>query len=154
VSLQRRTPLARGKAIARSTRLAPVNRKRKAETYARNFGSRGDPVRAMGCLVGALLERELDEVASFVSRLRVATSHEILGLACSFGPIQAAHTRARGMGGAKGGRRDLVPLCRHHHAEAGEARTSQRADFERRYGLDLQAEAAQIAAELDERGIP
>lgn len=59
---------------------------------------------------------------------------------------EACHVTARGMGGAKGGRFDLVPLCRTHHQEAGEAETSQRAAFEREHGLDLRAEADHIAA--------
>jgi len=67
--------------------------------------------------------------------------------------IDAAHVRARGMGGAKGDRRDLVPLCRRHHRASGEARTSQRAKFEKGYGIDLAAEAARIALELDDRGL-
>lgn len=66
--------------------------------------------------------------------------------------VQAAHARARGMGGVKGDRRDLVPLCPKHHMESGEFRTSQRAAFEVRHGVDLVAEAARIAVELDERG--
>lgn len=59
---------------------------------------------------------------------------------------EPAHVTARGAGGVKGGRFDLVPLCRTHHREAGEARTSQRATFEREHGLDLRREADRIAA--------
>jgi hypothetical protein len=148
VTLQRRKPLARGKALARSTRLAPVNRKRKAETYARNFGDRGSHVRALNCLGLAL------DTAHFFADLEAAPHEEPDdSLACS-GPTQAAHARARGMGGAKGDRRDLVPLCQRHHVEAGELGTSQRADFERLHGISLTAEAARIAAELDAKGIP
>jgi hypothetical protein len=154
VSLQRRTPLARGKAIARLTRLAPVNRKRKAAAFERNFGKRAEHVRASGCIIGQALARELDEVEDFASRLVVAVGHEQTGRACDFGPAQAAHARARGMGGCKGDRRDLVPLCARHHAQAGELGTSQRADFERLHSISITAEAARIAAELDERGIP
>jgi hypothetical protein len=44
-----------------------------------------------------------------------------------------------------GGHLDIVPLCHRHKDEVGEAGTSQRADFERRYGLDLRAEADRIA---------
>jgi hypothetical protein len=57
------------------------------------------------------------------------------------------------MGGCKGDRKQLVPLCGPHHAEAGEARTSQRDEFERRHGLDLQHEAKQIDAELTAQGV-
>jgi hypothetical protein len=79
---------------------------------------------------------------------------------CEGDPV-AAHVIARGMGGAKGGRRHLVGLCWHHHNEAGERPgmahqddpTTARAIFEKRHGVDLQAEAARVAAELDTRGI-
>ena len=109
---------------------SPIRRRnpeRRKKSYARNFGERADAVRAMPCL------------------------HH--GSACA-GPIVAAHTIARGMGGAKGSRRNLVPLCQASHVEAGENRTSARCDFEERTGLDLQAEAARIAAYLDEQGLP
>jgi hypothetical protein len=146
VSLQRRTPLARGKALARSTKLAPVNRKRKAETYARNFGDRGGHVRAMNCLGLAL-----DTAHYFADLEADPTGEPDDSFACS-GPVQAAHVRARGMGGAKGDRRDLVPLCHRHHLEAGEFRTTQRTEFEKRYGIDLVAEADRIARALDAEG--
>ncbi len=59
------------------------------------------------------------------------------------------------MGGAKGDRRELVPMCAVHHLEAGEARTSERAAFEERYGLyDLRVIAWRIAEQLDEEGLP
>jgi hypothetical protein len=155
VSLQRRTPLARGKALARSTRLAPVNRRRKAETYVRNFGERGDPIRAMTCLAQVAVERLNDSNA--LTRWVHSTSYCSGPFRCQPGlpsVVQAAHARARKMGGRGGDRRDLIPLCARHHLQAGEARTSQRADFERQYGIDLQVEAARIAAELDAKGIP
>lgn len=141
-------PLAQGQAITRSTRLAPVNRERKAKVFARNFGERAKAVRAMVCLV---IARNATVALGTVNRYE-AWEHS--ASRCSSWLVQAAHVRARGMGGAKGDRRDLVPLCDRHHRESGEFRTSQRTDFERRYGLDLQAEAARIAAELDEKGLP
>jgi hypothetical protein len=115
----KRTPLKRRAPLARS------NRKRRAASYAKNFGERADAVRAMPCLVPD----------------------------CS-APSVAAHARARGMGGCKGDRRCLVPLCQEHHVAAGEARTSQRADFERTHGVDLVAEAEWLAVELDRMGLP
>jgi hypothetical protein len=142
-AITRKTPLARGKPLERTsslkrtaapkrrTRVRPTNPERKAETFARNFGPRGEAVRAMPCLC----------------------ARGPWSLRCGQ-PAEAAHARARGMGGAKGDRRDLVPLSRKHHDEAGEARTSQRAAFELRHGLDLFAEADRIAAELDARGLP
>lgn len=123
--LTRRIQLRSTSRLARKTRLAPVNRARRAKSYARNFGPRADAVRAMPCLVAG----------------------------CRL-PTVAAHARARGMGGAKGDARELVPLCQPHHLEAGEHRTSQRAAFEERHGLDLTTEAARIAALLDQHGDP
>lgn len=65
-------------------------------------------------------------------------------LACG-AMAEACHVTARGMGAVKGGRFDLVPLCRTHHQEAGEAGTSQRATFEREHDIDLRREADRIA---------
>lgn len=102
------------------------NRARAAKLHARNFGEEADLVRAMPCLV----YRGRSWWSSWGN--------------CTAGVV-AAHVTARGMGGAKGGRFDLVPLCAAHHDEAGEARTFQRAALEERYGLDLRAEADRIA---------
>lgn len=99
------------------------NPKRAKQAYARNYGDRGDAVRSMPCLITA-----------------------------AHGLSVAAHARARGMGGCKGTRRDLVNLCQRCHLEAGEARTSQRAAFEALHGVDLFAEAERIAVRLDEEG--
>jgi hypothetical protein len=41
----------------------------------------------------------------------------------------------------------LVPLCGLHHAQSGEARTTQRAAFERHHKISLRAEADRIALE-------
>ncbi len=120
--LTRRTPLRSTSRLERKTRLAPVNRARRAKAYARNFGPRADAVRAMPCLVAGCRR-----------------------------PTVAAHARARGMGGAKGDARELVPLCQPHHLEAGEHRTSQRAAFEARHSLDLTADAARIASLFDQQ---
>jgi hypothetical protein len=130
--LKRNTPLKPGK------RIKPSNAKRRKKTFDRNFGERGGPVRDMGCLCAD----------PWITR------HAPNGTRtwCS-GDTQASHTIARGMGGAKGSRRNLVPLCAGHHAESGERGTSQREAFESRYGLDLQSEAERIALELDARGL-
>ena len=77
---------------------------------------RTDRVRAMPCLVPGCMQR-----------------------------VEACHARARGMGGAKGSWRDLVPLCREHHEEAGEHRTSKRHAFELRHGVSLTIAAAELA---------
>ena len=142
----KRSPLKRGSPLTRSTRVRASNPARRAKTFARNFGERGEAVRAMGCLVRS----RVMESGNFASWTYSPSW-------CPSGgddrDVQAAHVRARGMGGAKGDRRDLVPLCAKHHAEAGEHRTSARAAFEARYRLDLVAEAERIAVELDERGL-
>lgn len=102
--------------IKRHTPMRRTNPERRARLYAHNFGEHADFVRSLPCLVTG----------------------------CSR-PAEAAHARARGMGGAKGSWRDLVPLCRAHHIEAGEARTSQRHAFEVRHGVSLTVAAAELA---------
>lgn len=109
--------------IKRRTPLRQRNRKRAAKSYARNYGERGDAVRAMRCLVGVNCR----------------------------GPIQAAHVKARGMGGRGGDRRSLVPFCAGHHDE--QTRRGGKT-FAATHRLDLHAEAERIALELDARGIP
>ncbi len=104
--------------IERRSPLRKVNPERRAKLYARNFGEHADLIRALPCLVP--------------------------GCSC---PAEAAHARARGMGGCMGSWRDLVPLCRAHHIEAGEARTSQRHAFEVRYRVSLTVAAAELAGE-------
>lgn len=109
----------------RRTRIRARNPKRKAATFARNYGERGALVRAMPCVVAGCRHQS-----------------------------EAAHVKARGMGGAKGDKRGLWPGCQMHHTEAGEFRTTARARFEARYKLDLIAIAERIALQLDAEGIP
>ena len=121
------------------------NRARKAKTYERNFGARGEAVREMGCVAYTQAERPRLPQGARRSKRRE----------CS-GRTQAAHATPRGMGGAHGGKRDLVNLCTGHHDESGERGTSQRAAFDELYGDGegwLIREAVRIAIELDERGI-
>lgn len=110
--IQRRTPLRR------------VNAKRKTLTYERNYGKRGEEIRAMPCLLEATNE-------------------------CS-GRVEAAHAEARKMGGRGGDKRSLVPMCTGHHAEQGRGQQS----FAAKYKINLRAHAARIADDLDARGIP
>lgn len=128
-SIARKAPLQAKAKPARRKPLRKRNAKRAAAKFSRNYGTRGAAVREMPCLVP--------------SRYR----------SCG-GRVEAAHAVARGMGGVRGDRRSLVPLCTWHHICASEARTEQRAEFERFHGLDLTAEAARIAAELDKAGYP
>lgn len=129
----RRTPMPR------SSRVRPRNPERRDEKHARNFGEEAERVRAMPCIMTTM---RID--AHKAGRLWVEPGGVI---PCCRGRTQAAHVTARGMGGAKGGRFDLVPLCDAHHREAGEAETGQRAAFELRYGISLRAEADRIALE-------
>ena len=112
----------------RKTRLRSVNPERRARTFARNYGERGDPIRAMQCAV---------------------PGHSRSPTRC-WGRIEAAHVVARGMGGAHGDRRDLVPLCAGHHWE--QTMTGIRR-FQTKYGIDLTELAATLAAGMDEAGI-
>ena len=102
--------------ILRRTPLRKTNPERRARAYARNFGAHADTIRSMPCLVPGCQQR-----------------------------VEACHVRARGMGGAKGSWRDLVPLCREHHIEAGEHRTTQRHAFELRHRVNLTLAAAELA---------
>jgi len=51
------------------------------------------------------------------------------------------------MGGAKGGRFDIVPLCSKAHANASEEGTTRRQVFELAFDVDLRAEADRLALE-------
>lgn len=101
------------------------NRRRRAATYARNFGERGAAVREMPCLLAPTG-------------------------GCR-GRTEAAHATARGMGGHNGDRRSLVPLCTWHHRASGDMGAIT---FAAKYRIDLHEEAARIARELDARGLP
>lgn len=113
--------------LERRTAIKPRNEKRRKKMYARNYGDRADAIREMPCLV----------------------YEELNGASNCAGRVQAAHTQARGMGGVKGDRRKQVPLCAHHHEEAGEARTSKRRAFEERYDISLDEHAERVAVLLD-----
>lgn len=89
------------------SRISPKNSERRAAKHEKAFGPKADWIRAQPCLVPGCWRW-----------------------------AEAAHAIARGMGSAKGDLRHLVNLCRGHHMEAGEYRTSQRSAFERRHGLD------------------
>lgn len=142
--MKRSTPLTRRSPLARGVSIRRRNEKRSRERKARNFGDEADAVRAMPCLCNAGLCTELQDMGSRADDPR--NTEALFHRWCS-GSIQAAHVTARGMGGAKGGRFDIVPLCAAHHQNAGELGTSQRTDFQKRYGLDLRAEADRIALE-------
>lgn len=116
--------MKRCKPLKRGRRVKPVNGARKAHAFARNFGPEADALRWFACVVAS----------------RGDGNHR-----CSRGPVDVAHVVARGMGGAKGGRFDVVPMCSKAHRNAGEARTTMREAFELLFGVDLRAEADRIA---------
>lgn len=102
--------------IKRHGRVKPVNRKRRASEFVRPYGSK--------------------------SRVGwVASLPCVVGLLCD-GPTENAHTRTGGAG-RKGDADSIVPLCRSHHVTLHRV---GRASFERRYRLDLAAEAARVDA--------
>lgn len=136
--MHRKKGLKRTQGLKR-TPIRNRNAKRQRRVERRNFGGEADAVRAMPCLCIAAFDR---------MGWRAAQSGLVaLGLSICTGKSRAAHVTARGMGAAKGGRFDIGPLCDRHHAEAGEAGTSQRAEFEKRWGIDLRLEADRIALE-------
>lgn len=107
------------------TAIKRVNRERRAAAFERNYGQRGGYVREMPCLLAA----------AGGCRDR----------------IQAAHVKARGMGGCNGDRRSLIPLCGYHHALMG---VSGIKTFSSRFSVDLPAAAQRIAEQLDAGGVP
>ena len=109
---KRRAPIARSPMKRRAKPIPNRNPARRAKLFERNFGDHGAFIRARPCVVPG----------------------------CKATPIQAAHVRARGMGGCGGDKRDLVPLCSSHHGEQ-EGRTEW---FGAKYSIDLH----QIAAGL------
>lgn len=109
----------------------PINRRneeRRAKLHERNYPDR--PLVEPWCLITRV-------------RLKYEAQH---GMSPSWTAccqkIDAAHIRARGMGGVKGDKNDVVYLCRTHHME----QERNPAAFEARYGVDLRAEADRIAA--------
>lgn len=111
--------------LLRRTPIRRTNPARKRERYQRNYGERGAAVRLMQCLLAG--QDKCDR------------------------PIEAAHASARGMGGVKGDRRQLVPLCGRHHIISGRMAPS---DFIAKYQINLRHEADRIAVELDALGLP
>lgn len=126
----KRSPLARKSPLGRGhKRVSPVNRERKAERYARDFGEEAQAVREMACLactssagLAAFAHAGLPRLAALAAR------------------SEPAHVTSRGAGG---GRLDIVPLCTKHHAEQHLVGIQS---FAGAYQLDLRAEADRIAA--------
>ena len=119
----KRTPLRRKTSLRAKTKLRPVNRKRRAQKFERNFGAKATWIRSLPCL-----------------RCQLPGDHG----------VQAAHVRARGMGGCGGDSTDLVPLCdvRGCHREQEALSVSV---YLHRTGIDLEAEAKRLDMEWNER---
>lgn len=101
-----------------SSPIKPYNKERREEAFERNFGSkeRVEAVSRMGCVV------------------------------CGAVPCHNAHVTPRGMGGAHGDKKDVVPLCPTHHREQEEGTEA----FEEKYSVDLTEEAAKVSEVLDD----
>lgn len=119
--------------LERHTEMKRSNPARRRKSYAKNYGDRADRIREMPCTVAGKTGP---------------------GTTRCWGRPVAAHSRARGMGGCNGDRRELWPACWHHHCEAGERHSEKRRQFEERYGVDLELEAARLAELFDEEGLP
>ena len=115
------------------TRLKSENPERRAEMRARNFPDR--PTITPWCLVALALERyQARHGPKMIPRGWTP---------CWTGAPDPAHVvHARGMGGVNSSKDEVAYLCRGHHWEQ-EGRT---AAFEEKYGIDLAAAAARLAA--------
>jgi hypothetical protein len=125
--LERSTPLARTGRLPRRTRMAAKNAKRGGHRFPKGVDEAfREYVRGLPCLMRSH--------APWWSDL----------WQCD-GPVECAHVKTRGAGGADAG--NIVPLCRRHHAmqHAVGIRT-----FQSDFALDLRAAAARVWA--DHRG--
>lgn len=108
--------------LKRKKRIRSVNPERRAERRAETDGPCADLARSLPCLVWSN------------------------GRSLCVGPTEPDHVRARGAGGKDAG--NVVPLCSGHHSER---HTIGIRTFERRYGIDLEAEARKIAERVAAR---
>jgi hypothetical protein len=120
--LKRRTPMGRGKPLAR------VNRKRAAKRKAECFAEQAETCRRLPCCVCLFapwdaLPVELTKAASRGELPRISEPH---------------HIPSRRAGGLD---KDCVPLCFSHHREF---HNSGEQSFGERYNVDLRAIAARI----------
>ena len=80
---------------------------------------------------------------AYGSRERVRAVQAMPCVVCGALPSENAHVRSRGAGG---GAADIVPLCMAHHREQHDVGI---ATFQERHSIDLAAEAARVASELE-----
>ena len=115
--------MKRGTGLKRTTRLKPVNAKRKKKMHAEQFGPPGfaDFVRASGCMIA------VERVSSVC-----------------MGPVGVAHVVSRGAGGKW--RENCVGLCAGHHAVQHAIGV---AEFEKRHGVDMDLWACAITGKWE-----
>lgn len=118
------------KRLQSRTRIKAVNPERAALMRERNFPKRP-------AVVWCLLAHRL---AAYQAEHGEKATPPGWSLCC--GRVDFAHTTPRGMGGCNSSKDNGVYMCRRHHQEQ-EGRSE---DFELRYGVDLTAEAAKVAA--------
>ena len=116
--LARGKPMARGRPLERYTRIKPINRERSAR-------------------VKAVTYHGPNQHAAWVCALGCQAAGKV-GTRC-WGPLDPAHVKPVAVGGTW---EDLVCLCRGHHQESGEQRTSERREFEIRMDQALEDLAA------------
>ena len=108
----KRSPMpARRTPLRPKTRIKAYNTKRRAKKRERNFGRRAD---------------------------WIAENFPCCVPGCNQPSGPPHHVEARGMGGCKGDKRSLVPLCIFHHTEAHAGQVT----FERKHNLHLSELAA------------
>lgn len=115
----------RAKRLQTKTRINPVNHKRAKGMRERNFPDRTGHER---CLIA-------DKASVMLGAIPA-------GWSGCWGGIDPAHVTPRGHGGCNSSKDDVVWLCRGHHTEQ-EGRSAR---FEAVYGVDLEEEAAKVAA--------
>lgn len=130
------------------TPIKQVNGPRRAKKLKRNF-PHADKIRALPCAIAELHDKDQAGPSWHIRGLLDAGVPADV-LACS-GAIVSAHVKgARGMGGCNTDPDDpgQCPLCHHHHAQSGELGTTERAEFEQLYAIDLGEVADRHWAEI------
>lgn len=121
-AMEKRRPTLRStKKLKRSGHIKKKNKARADKKFARNFGSEARVL--------------------LIKRKRC-----IIGKGCE-GATENAHTVPRGMGGAGGSYKDIVPLCTKHHALLDSVGPAK---FEEQFGLSLEKAAKEICRLLGE----
>jgi hypothetical protein len=126
----KRTELKRRTLLRSRTRLAPVNRKRRAKRRAEAFGEQAELCRHLPCVVA-------HSSWWLVHGIQSAVALAVLGSTIR-GQSEPHHVPSRGAGGTD---KDCVPLSAELHREF---HTIGEQSFSDRYGVDLRAIARRI----------